>query len=375
MALSAFFVLAFTVSACGGDSKSNDVPSNAVASVDGTPVTKADYEHWSTIIAKSSGTDVTPDPPSYTKCVAGIQAAARRVRGQRVPSESAAKAQCRQLDEQVKNQALSLLIQAVWFEGAAKDLGITVTDAQVQRTLDETKRQQFPRRGDYERFLQQSGMTERDVLFRLRVQELPARITEKVQRQAGDVTAADISAFYNRNRAQFAIPERRDLEIVLTRTEAQAAAAKKAIEGGESWASVARRSSTDELSKGNGGRLLGVARGQQDRALDTAAFAARTDTIVGPVRGQFGWYIVRVTKVTPARQSSLDEVRGQIRSQLEQQNGQTALARYGRELQTDWSKRTNCRTGYIIQQFCGNAPKPRTTSTAGGAVVTTRTDR
>lgn len=369
LALGAFFMLSFTIAACGGDDDSNEVPSNAVASVDGTPVTKADYERWVAIMARSNGSPEVPDPPTYARCIAGIQAAARRVRGQRVPSDSAARAQCRQLDEQVRNQVMAMLIQSIWFDDEAKELGITVTESDLRRRLDEVKRAQFPRRGDYERFLRTSGMTEEDVLFQLRLQELPARITEKIQRQAGDVTEADIEAYYNRNREQFAVPERRDLEIVLTRTEAQAEEAKRAIEAGDSWAAVARRFSTDALSKGNGGRLLGVARGQQDRALDTAAFNARVDTIVGPVRGQFGWYIVRVTRVTDARQNSLADSREAIRAQLEQTKGQEELTRFGREFQERWSEKTECRTGYVIPQICGNAPRPRTTSTAGGAVV------
>lgn len=375
LALSAFFMLSFTFAACGGDDDSNDVPSNAVASVDGTAIDKADYEHWVGVLARSSGAAVAPDPPTYERCIQGIQDAARRVRGQRVPSDAAARAQCRQLDEQVKNRAMAMLIQNVWFQNEAKDLDITVTDAEIRRQLEETKRQQFPRRGDYERFLKTSGMSEEDVLFQLRLQALPARITEVIQRRAGRVTEADITAYYNRNRDQFAVPERRDLEIVLTRTEAQAEAAKRAIESGDSWAAVAKRYSTDALSKGNGGRLLGVARGQQDRALDTAAFSARVDTIVGPVRGQFGWYIVRVTRVTAPRQNSLADSREAIRSQLEQTKGQTELQRFGREFQERWSEKTNCRAGYIIPEICGNAPRARTTSTAGGDVVTTRTQR
>ncbi len=376
LALCAFFALAFTVAACGGDDDSNDVPSNAVASVDGQPVSKADYDRWAEITAKSAsaqgGTAVIPDPPNYTQCIAALTRQARSVRGQRVPSESALRAQCRQLETQVRQQTMALLIQAIWFDEEAKDLGIEVTDADVRRVLAETKRSSFPRRGDYERFLRQTGMTNEDVLFRLRIQRLGEDISEKVQRDAGSVTDAQITAYYNRNREQFAVPERRDLEIILTRTEAQANEAKRAVEGGTSWAAAARRYSTDALSKGNGGRLAGVARGQQDRALDTAAFAARRDTIVGPVRGQFGWYIVRVTDITPARQNTLAESREQIRELLRQQNGSRALTDFGREFQERWQKATNCRAGYVIDQFCENAPKPRTTSTAGGTVATTR---
>ncbi len=236
LALSAFFALAFTVAACGGDDDSNDVPSNAVASVDGSPVTKADYDRWAEITAKSAsaqgGTAVIPDPPNYTECVAALTRQARSVRGQRVPSESALRAQCRQLDTQIRQQTLALLIQAIWFDKEAEDLGIDVSDADVRRLLEETKRSSFPRRGDYERFLRQTGMSNEDVLFRLRIQRLGEDISRKVQRDAGSVTEAQVTAYYNRNRDQFAVPERRDLEIILTRTEAQANEAKRAIEGG-----------------------------------------------------------------------------------------------------------------------------------------------
>lgn len=378
MALGAFFMLSFTIAACGGDdSSSNDVPSNAVASVDGDPITKTDYDRWAAITAKSAsaqgGTAVVPDPPSYARCVAALQLQARSVRGQRVPSETALRAQCRQLDTQIRQQTMALLIQAIWFEKEAKDLGVTVTDADVQRVLTQTRRQSFPRRGDYERFLRTSGMNDRDVLFRLRINELGTAISRKIESSSGAVSDAQITAYYNRNRAQFAVPERRDLEIILTRTEAQANAAKRAIEAGTTWAAAARRFSTDALSKGNGGRLAGVARGQQDRALDTAAFAARRDVIVGPVRGQFGWYIVRVTGITPARQSTLAESRTQISELLRQQNSTRKLTEFGREFQTRWSKATNCRREFVIDQFCSNAPKARTTSTAGGTVATTPT--
>lgn len=376
LALGAFFALAFTIAACGGDdSSSNDVPSNAVASVDGDPITKADYDRWAVITAKSAsaqgGTAVIPDPPDYTRCVAALTEQARSVRGQRVPAVAQLRAQCRQLDTQIRQQTLQLLIQAIWFEKEARDLGVSVSDADVTRFLAETKRQSFPRRGDYERFLRSSGMDDRDVLFRLRIQRLGERISEAVERRSGNVTEAQITDYYNRNRDQFAVPERRDLEIVLTRTEAQANEAKRAIESGTPWAEVARRFSTDALSKGNGGRLAGVARGQQDRALDTAAFGASRGEVVGPVRGQFGWYIVRVDGITPARQNTLEASRDQIRDLLRQQSSTTALTDFGRRFQTRWAAATNCRTGYVIEQFCSNAPRPRTTSTAGGTVATT----
>ncbi len=216
-------------------------------------------------------------------------------------------------------------------------------------------------------------MTNDDVLFRLRIHELGEDISDKVQRDAGSVTDAQITAYYNRNREQFAVPERRDLEIILTRTEAQANEAKRAIEGGTSWAAAARRYSTDALSKGNGGRLAGVARGQQDRALDTAAFAARRDVDRRP-----GQRPVRLVHRPRHRHHGRETEHARRVERADQRAAQTAelgsraLTEFGREFQERWQKTTNCRTGYVIDQFCENAPKPRTTSTAGGTVATTR---
>jgi foldase protein PrsA len=374
MALGAFFVLAFGVAACGGDDDDKGVPSNAVATVDGDPITRADYERWLAINARQSasasgGEPVIPDPPSYARCIATLRRQAARARGQRAPSETQLRSQCRTLDTQLSQQTMALLIQSDWIEREAKELGVEVTDAEIERALRETRRQSFPDDRAYERFLRESGMTEDDIRFRLRIQELSTKITEQIQRSAGEVTDAEITAYYNRNREQFAVPERRDLEIILTRTRAQAEEAKRAIEsGGMSWAEAARDFSTDAVSRGNGGRLAGVARGQQDRALDTAAFNARRGVIVGPVRGQFGWYIVRVTGITPAKQNTLEQSRAQIRELLEQQGGSEKLNTFAREFQERWTEATECRRGFIIP-ICSNAPRANTTSTAGGTVA------
>ncbi|ADB50415.1 peptidylprolyl isomerase [Conexibacter woesei] len=369
LTVGALVLCPLAVSACGGDDSSgNDVPSNAIASVDGTPVTKAEYEHLYEVNAKGAaggGSAVIPDPPSYTACAARLARQAAAARGRGRPTESQLVAQCRQLDEALRNRSVAQLVQMVWLDGETERLGIEVTDADVERA----KRATFPRAGDMQRTLRQLGMTERDVEFQLRFNQLSTRLTEHLQRRPVDVGDAEISAYYARNREQFAVPERRDLELILTRTETQANDAKRAVEGGTAWAAAARRWSTDELSKGNGGRLLGVARGQQDRALDAAAFDARRGVLLGPVRGQFGWYLVRVTRVTPSKQSTLAESSAQIRELVRQQESQRAMQEYARTFQESWTAKTNCRRGFVIE-ICANAPRPRTTSTAGGGVAT-----
>jgi foldase protein PrsA len=206
-------------------------------------------------------------------------------------------------------------------------------------------------------------MTQDDVLERVRIQALAAALTRKVQSSAAPVTAAQVQSYYDRNRAQFSLPERRDVQLIQTRTAAQANAAKSAVQGGTSWAAAARQYSTDAASKATGGVLRGVSKGQQDRTVDQAAFSAKKGVIVGPVKGQFGYYIVRVTSITPARQTPLAEARTQIRALLAQQGTQQKMSTFVRDFQERWRAKTNCRADYVVP-LCKNAPKPRTTSTA-----------
>lgn len=365
LALGAFFVAATVLAACGSSSD-NSVPSDAVANVDGTPITKADYEKWATITVKGSAQGAAvaiPDPPTYTKCIATLRRQSRPARGQPAPTDVTLRAQCRQQNEQIVQQTMGTLIQNAWIEKEAKEQGVTVSDADVQRQLAATKRQSFPTEKAYQRFLKQSGMTDADVLERVRIQALATALTRKIQNSAAPVTDAQIQSYYNRNRAQFAVPERRDVELILTRNQAQANAAKSAVEGGTSWAAAARQYSTDAASKATGGLQRGVSQGQQDRALDEATFSSKKGVIVGPVRGQFGYYVVRVKSITPARQTPLAEARAQIRALLQQQGTQQKMTTFVRDFQNRWRGKTNCREGFVVQ-LCKNAPVIRTTSTA-----------
>jgi foldase protein PrsA len=372
LALGAFFVVAVVLAACGGSSSS--IPGNAVAVVDGTPVTKVTYDRWAAITARSaSGNNANaavPDPPAYTNCVATLRKQAKTPKGQPKPTTATLIAQCKALNQQVIQQTMSTLLQSQWVEGEAKKQGITVPQSAVDKQLALTKKQSFPAAGAYDKFLKQSGMTAADVLQRVRVQLLAQRITQKIQKNATSVTDAQITAYYNKNRAQFAVPERRDLQIVLTKSKAQADKAKAALDSGTKWAAVAKKYSTDPASKANGGVLRGVAKGQQDKALDQAAFSAKKGVTVGPVKGQFGWYVVRVTAITAPNQTALAQAKAQIKPLLTQQAQQKQMSTFISSFQKRWKDATNCRTAYLVQ-LCKNAPTPKkTTSTSGGTVAT-----
>ncbi len=123
-----------------------------------------------------------------------------------------------------------------------------------------------------------------------------------------------------------------------------------------------------QASKGNGGSLLGVAKGSQEKAFDEALFAADKGKLTGPVKVQFGYYVFQVQKVTPAKQQTLKEASPAIKQELTAQNQKKADDKFNKDLRDKWKEKTNCREGYVMDQ-CKNAPKPKTQTAAPGAAV------
>jgi foldase protein PrsA len=363
LALCAFFVPAAILAGCGD----SGIPGNAVAEVDGTPIEKADYEHWLNVAAKSSGQPgaAVPKPPDYTECIAQAKKAAPKpAKGQPKQTDADFKKQCQQQYDQLRNQVLGLLISFEWIEREAEEQGVKVTDAEVNKSFEEQKKQSFPKDADYQKFLKDSGQTNEDVLMRVRLDALSNKIRDKVTKGKDKVTDQQIKEYYDKNKQQFAQPERRDLSIVLTKTEGKADEAKAALKDGQSFKQVAKQYSIDDASKSQGGKLPAVAKGQQEKAFDTAIFGADKGKIVGPVKTQFGYYVFKVDKVNAASQQTLEQAKATIKQVLASQNQQKALDAFVKDFRKKWKQETDCREGYVTQD-CKNAPKATPTPTPG----------
>ena len=113
--------------------------------------------------------------------------------------------------------------------------------------------------------------------------------------------------------------------MILTKSQAKALEAKKAVEGGQKWSAAAKKFSVDPASKEQGGKLLGVSKGQQDPKFDAAIFAAVQGRVAGPVKTDAGYYVFRVTKVTKATKQGLEQSKQGIKQLLVSQKQQKEL--------------------------------------------------
>ena len=354
--LVALALTALVVAGCG-----SGVPADSVATVDGTSIKKSEFEHWLSVASKqqavSGQTAVVPDPPNYTKCVAALQKVPV-AKGQAKPSAAALKSQCEQQYEGLKQQVMQFLVQSEWLLKEADSRKLTAKPATVQKQLDDQIKQSFPKRADFDTFLKQSGMTMNDLLFRVKIDVLTQQVRQKIVAGRDKVSDAQISSYYSKNQARFAQPERRDLEVVLTKTKDKAEQAKAEIDSGTAWSKVAKKYSIDQASKAQGGKLPGVAKGQQEKAFDSAIFSADKGKVIGPVKTQFGYYVFKVDSISKASQQTEQQAHDTILNIIRSQQEQDALNKFVADYQKRYTKKTNCAKDFVISS-CKNAPKPK----------------
>jgi foldase protein PrsA len=372
-ALGAVFFAAGGLAACGGG-----IPGDAVVQVNGQPVTKTTFDHWIGVASAASAVTapgqkaakpVLPEPPAYTACIAHLQAIEPKpAKGQKAKTTTELKTQCEQQYKALQQQVLGFLISSDWVVGEAEEMGVKVSDKEVIKHFNQLKKQQFPKEAEYQKFLTSTGQTVADLLLRVKLSMLSTKIQEKVTKGGKKVTAADVSKYYDEHKTQYGQPEKRDLRIVLTKAEAAAKQAKSEIQSGKSFASVAKSKSIDPTSKNSGGELPGIVKGEEEKALSEAVFAAQKGVLGGPVKTPFGYYIYEVKAIHPGTQQSLAEVKETIKQQLSSQGEQQALTKFVKEFEKKWKGRTECRSEYVVQD-CKQYKAPKTAT--GSGVTTT----
>src|SRR5919108_550244 len=322
-------VLALGLSACGGND--NNVSAGAVANVDGKPISNAEFGHWINVVAR---TQQQQTPGTRKKKV-------------KLPKPGSAEY------KQGANQVMQFPVSSRWIAGEAADRDLTASPEEVKRSFERTRDQSFPNKKAYERFLRTSGQTQQDIDFRVRSDVLATKVRQEVTKDAQQVSDDDIKEYYKQNEAQFSQPERRDIQVVVNKDQAKANEALTRLQKGESFKKVVKEFSTDPATKQQEGRQLGIAKGQQEKGLDDAVFSAPKDKLVGPIKTQQGYYVFKVTRITPASKQSLEQSKEGIRQLLISQTQQKALDNFTQGFRQKWRDKTDCRKPYVIPD-CSN---------------------
>ena len=133
----------------------------------------------------------------------------------------------------------------------------------------------------------------------------------------------DVRSYYEQNKQRYATAEeRRASHILISFGDDKAASKKKAEEilakakaDPSSFAKLAKENSVDTGSAVEGGDLSFFGRGMMVKPFEDAVFSAKKGDIVGPVESDFGWHVIYVTDIHPARVRDFNEVRADIEAE------------------------------------------------------------
>jgi parvulin-like peptidyl-prolyl isomerase len=241
-------------------------------------------------------------------------------------------------EQQVQAQILSQLIQSRLLRQGAAELGVEVTDADVEEQRAAIV-EQVGGEEAFEEIIEQNNLSEEEVDDQLRDLAYQEQVQEALTEDV-EVTDEEVAAFYEEN-ADTRYGEVASARHILVESEEEAEEALERVEEGEEFASVAEDMSTDTASAEQGGDLGEFTRDRMVPEFADAVFEAEPGELVGPVETQFGYHVIEVTERSdgPTLDEASDDIREELRQQREQEAVQAWLAERNREADVEVNPR------------------------------------
>jgi parvulin-like peptidyl-prolyl isomerase len=241
-----FPLLVFILAACGGE----PAPVEAIPTIETTPLPS--------LVARVNGIEISRE-------------AFLRERARWMSPNAPA-------DPVIDESVINALIAQVIFEQAAEELGVTVSDEDLDTELS-TMRVQAEQTavGGWQTWLSANGFTEAQLREAVRDTMLTTRVRSTVLATLGEVeTIQSVRARH-----------------ILLETEADAEMVKQRLQNGDSFDALAAEFSRDISTKDNGGDLGFFVRDDLTTPeLAELAFALQPGQMAGPIQTILGWHIV-----------------------------------------------------------------------------------
>jgi parvulin-like peptidyl-prolyl isomerase len=257
--------------------------------------------------------------------------------------------------ETIKGQAVTLLVQQAEREEKAGSMGINVTASDVQKRLDQIKKQYFAgSETRYQAQLKKQDLTDAQVREDIRQQLISEDVFNKVTSKVTVSTSA-IHAYYVAHPTLYSQPESRDVRHILVKSKPLAESLYAQLKSGtdKTWCTLAKKYSQDPSSKNVCGKLT-VSKGQTVPEFDKVAFTSPAKAVHAPVHSaQYGWFVIEPLSAIKSKSSTPEkQVSNTIKQQLLQQDKNQAM--------TDWvaSLSKSFCSGSKIKYQVGYVPSP-----------------
>jgi len=234
--------------------------------------------------------------------------------------------------DDVYRKALEQLVTYTVLSQETRARKVTASDAEIDSSIQQM-RAQFPTEEAFKQALDARGMTIDKLKADTRIDICINKMMEAEVAAQPPPSDAQIREFYDSNPDKFKKDEAVRASHILFRVDenADAATKKKAMDvaqsvlkqarAGADFAELAKKHSADGSAQ-QGGDLNFFTRGQMVPPFDQAAFTLKPGEISDIVTTQFGYHIIKVTERRPATTVPFDQVSGQIKEYLTEQQKQ-----------------------------------------------------
>ncbi|WP_216696910.1 peptidylprolyl isomerase [Anaerostipes faecalis] len=208
-------------------------------------------------------------------------------------------------NEQFRQQCLDQLITIHLFAKLGEDLKLEETEP-FQKAMDRTKK---------------------EILAQMAIAESMKDIS---------VSEDEAKDYYNANKEQFMTGETVQAKHILVAEEDKCNEILEMITNGDSTFEDAAKEFSTCPSGQSGGDLGAFGKGQMVKEFEDAAFAAEIGHVVGPVKTQFGYHLIKVEQKNDAQLSAFEAVADSIRNNLIQQKQNNVYTEKITELKTKY---------------------------------------
>jgi peptidyl-prolyl cis-trans isomerase C len=286
-------------------------PSDVLAKVNGTPITRAEVDRATKILTAQN----------------------------RIPQNMDTETR-----KQTENAALDQLISAELVYQAGLKLEIKELDKQVADKAAQGKAR-FPSPAEYEAALKANDITDKEVLELIRKDVIIGNLMEKEIVSKIIISDADIKKFYDENQDKFKQPESYHASHILIgvkpeatpdeklKAREKAEAIRKRILAGEDFAALAKAESSCPSST-KGGDLGFFGKGEMVPAFENAAAALKPGEMSGVVETQFGYHIIKLVEKKEGGVVKLDVAKGDIETYLKRLKMQKAVSDFVAKLKS-----------------------------------------
>ncbi len=235
-----------------------------------------------------------------------------------------------------KDQALNDLVEQMILTQEAAKLGITVTDAEIDRSIENVKGRLDMSDEQMNEMLTKQNLTTEQFRNQWRLQILSGKLVSTLVKGRIAVTDEEIKDLYKQYYGEIENADEVEIAHILISfdaSEEQQALQKankvaKLAKSGSNFSKLVSEYSDDTFSKDKEGMLGYFKKGELVSELEDVVSVTEVGKTSGPVKTISGFHIIKVLDRKTLDESSVDQYREQLRQEIYKQKVTEELEKY-----------------------------------------------